>query len=416
MKQFYSDNRKALGDQMKDQSMLILFAGNAPKKSADASYDFTPNRHFYYMTGIDEENIILTVVKNQGEIKETLFIKERDALLVKWVGETVSPDEAKEKSGVDNIKFLDAFEAHMHQVIYKEGCTQLYLDLEKDSYEAKDSRGVDFGKEIKNKYPQIKMENIFNEISELRVLKKDVEVENLKKAIKITGEGIYNLMKNTKAGMKEYELEAYFDFILKKSGVKDFAFTTICASGHNATVLHYVDNNAVIKEGDLVLLDLGAQYGYYNGDISRTFPVSGKFTNRQKAFYDLVLKAHDQVIAMVKPGIPYSRINELVQEIYAKGLRELGLIQTDEEVRKYYYHNTSHFLGLDTHDVGKREVILEEGMVITVEPGLYIEEESIGIRLEDDILITKDGCENLSKEIIIKPEDIEAFLAKKINL
>ena len=181
-------------------------------------------------------------------------------------------------------------------------------------------------------------------------------------------------------------------------------------------MLHYVDNNAVIKEGDLVLLDLGAQYGYYNGDISRTFPVSGKFTNRQKAFYDLVLKAHDQVIAMVKPGIPYSRINELVQEIYAKGLRELGLIQTDEEVRKYYYHNTSHFLGLDTHDVGKREVILEEGMVITVEPGLYIEEESIGIRLEDDILITKDGCENLSKEIIIKPEDIEAFLAKKINL
>ncbi len=413
MRQFHMNNRKALGEEMKDQSMLILFAGNAPKKSADATYDFTPNRHFYYMTGIDEENVILTMVKDQGQIKETLFIKERDPLMVKWVGETISEEEAKEKSGVETIKFIDAFDAYLHQTINKENKTCLYLDLEKDNYEAQDTIGVAFAKGIKVKYPQIKVGNIYNEISELRVLKKDVEVENLKKAIKITGEGIYHLMKNTKPGMKEYELEAYYDFILKKSGVKDFAFTTICASGHNATVLHYVENNAAVKDGDLVLLDLGAQYEYYSGDVSRTFPVNGKFTDRQRVFYDLVLKAHDEVIAMVKPGVPYTRINELVQEIYAKGLKELGLIEKDEEVRKYYYHNTSHYLGLDTHDVGKRDVILEEGMVITVEPGLYIEEESIGIRLEDDILITKDGCENLSKEIMIKPEDIEAFLSQK---
>ena len=413
MRIFHINNRKALEEQMKDQSMVILFAGNAPKKSADAAYDFTPNRHFYYMTGIDEENVILTMVKDQGQIKETLFIKKRDALMVKWVGETISEEEAKEKSGVENIKFLDTFETFLHQTINKESKTCLYLDLEKDNYDALDTVGVDFAKVIMARYPQIKIESIYNEISELRVLKKEVEVEKLKKAIEITGEGIYHLMKNTKPGMKEYELEAYFDFILKKSGVKDFAFTTICASGHNATVLHYVENNTAIKDGDLVLLDLGAQYEYYCGDISRTFPVNGKFTKRQRAFYDLVLKAHDEVIAMVKPGIPYSRINELVHEIYAKGLKELGLIEKDEEVRKYYYHNTSHYLGLDTHDVGKRDVILEEGMVITVEPGLYIEEESIGIRLEDDILITKDGCENLSKHIMIKPEEIEEFLAEK---
>ena len=263
------------------------------------------------------------------------------------------------------------------------------------------------------KYPQVRIKNIYNEISELRVIKKDVEVEKLKKAIEITGEGIYHLMKNTQPGMKEYELEAYFDFVLKKSGVKDFAFTTICAAGNNATVLHYVDNDAEVKDGDLVLLDLGAQFEYYCGDISRTFPVNGKFTQRQRVFYDLVLKAHDEVIAMLKPGIPYSKINELVHEIYAKGLKELGLIEKDEEVRKYYYHNTSHYLGLDTHDVGKRDVILKEGMVITVEPGLYIEEEGIGIRLEDDILITEDGCENLSQHIMIKPEEIEEFLKEK---
>lgn len=413
MKQFYLENRLALAKQMKDNSMLILFAGNAPKKSADGTYNFTPNRHFYYMTGIEEENVIFTLVKVQGEIKETLFIKKRDALMVKWVGETISEEEAREKSGVENIKFLEAFEGLLHQMIHKENVSKLYVDLEKDSFDAMDTKEIAFAKEIQAKYPQCKVKNIYNEISELRVFKKDVEVENLKKAIEITGEGIYHLMKNTKPGMKEYELEAYFDFILKKSGVKDFAFTTICASGHNATVLHYVENNTAIKDGDLVLLDLGAQYEYYCGDISRTFPVNGKFTKRQRAFYDLVLKAHDEVIAMVKPGIPYSRINELVHEIYAKGLKELGLIEKDEEVRKYYYHNTSHYLGLDTHDVGKRDVILEEGMVITVEPGLYIEEESIGIRLEDDILITKDGCENLSKHIMIKPEEIEEFLAEK---
>ena len=162
---------------------------------------------------------------------------------------------------------------------------------------------------------------------------------------------------------------------------------------------------------DLVLLDLGAQYGYYSADISRTFPVSGKFTERQRVFYDIVLKAHDEVLKILKPGVPYARINELVHEIYAKELKALGLIEKDEEVRKYYYHNTSHFLGLDTHDVGRREGLLEEGMVITVEPGLYIEEEGIGIRLENDILITKDGMENLSKDIPIRPEEVEAFLA-----
>lgn len=413
MKEFHMKNRKNIGEQMEEGSILILFAGNPPKKSADAAYDFTPNRHFYYMTGIDEENVILTMVKRQGEIEETLFIKERDPFLVKWVGETISKDKAIEKSGVSNIKFLDAFKTFLHQLIAKENITSVYLDLEKDSFDAQGLRGFSFAREVIEKYPQAQIKNIYNEISELRVLKADMEIKKLEKAIEITREGIYHLMRNTKPGMKEYELEAYFNFMLKKNGVKDFAFTTICAAGHNATVLHYVDNNAEVKDGDLVLLDLGAQFEYYCGDISRTFPVNGKFSERQRVFYDLVLKAHDEVLAMLKPGIAYSKINELVHEIYAKELKELGLIEKDEEVKKYYYHNTSHYLGLDTHDVGKRDVILKEGMVITVEPGLYIDEESIGIRLENDILITEDGCKNLSKDIIIKPDEIEAFLAEK---
>ncbi|WP_312649691.1 aminopeptidase P family protein [Proteiniclasticum sp.] len=413
MKEFHISNRKRIAEKMKDNSMLILFAGSAPKKSADEAYKFTPNRNFLYMTGIDEENIILVMRKAEGKIMESLFIKERDAVMVKWVGETISSERAEEASGISDIRFLQTFENFMNLAIGKEDLYRVYLDLEKDSYDSLDTRGVSFAKEIVSRYPQVKVRNIYNEISALRVFKTPEEIEKIKKAIDITGKGIMNIMKNAKAGMKENQLEAHFDFTLKSEGVKDFAFTTICAAGHNATVLHYVENNHEVKENDMVLLDLGAQFEYYSGDISRTFPVSGKFTDRQRVFYDLVLKAHDEVIKMLKPGVPYARINELVQEIYAKELKALGLIEKDEEVRRYYYHNTSHYLGMDTHDVGRRDVILEEGMVLTVEPGLYIEEESIGIRLEDDILITKDGCENLSKDIIITADDVEKFLASR---
>lgn len=413
MKDFHISNRKRIAEKMKDNSMLILFAGFAPKKSADEAYKFTPNRNFLYMTGIDEENIILVMKKVEGKTMESLFIKERDAVMVKWVGETISSEKAEEVSGISDIRYLTTIENFMNQAIGKEDLYRVYLDLEKDSYDSLDTRGVTFAKEILSRYPQVKVKNIYNEISALRVFKTPEEIEKIKRAIHITGKGIMNIMKNAKAGMKENQLEAYFDFTLKSEGVKDFAFTTICAAGHNATVLHYVDNDQEVKENDMVLLDLGAQFEYYSGDISRTFPVSGKFTDRQRVFYDLVLKAHDEVIKMLRPGVPYARINELVQEIYAKELKALGLIEKDEEVRRYYYHNTSHFLGMDTHDVGRRDVILEEGMVLTVEPGLYIEEESIGIRLENDILITKDGCENLSKDIIITADDVEKFLATR---
>lgn len=413
MKEFHVENRRNVAEKMKEGSLMILFAGEAPKKSADAVYDFTPNRNFYYMTGIDEEQVILVLEKKAGEVLEHLFIKRRDPVMVKWVGESISEEKAKEVSGVEDIRFLDTFDAYLHQSIAKESLERIYLDLEKDNFNSLEVVGSRFAKMIREKYPQVRIKNIYNEICALRVFKSPEEIALMRKAIAITKDGIEALMKNTKAGMKENQLEAHFNFVLKSQGVKDFAFTTICAAGQNATVLHYVANNQEVKDGDLVLLDLGAQYGYYSADISRTFPVSGRFTERQRVFYDLVLKAHDAVLDMLKPGVPFTRINEVVHEIYAKELKSLGLIEKDEEVRKYYYHNTSHFLGLDTHDVGRRDLILEEGMVLTVEPGLYIEEEGIGIRLENDILITKDGMENLSKDILIRPEDVEAFLATR---
>ena len=220
------------------------------------------------------------------------------------------------------------------------------------------------------------------------------------------------MMLNSKAGMMEYEIEAYFDFELKKNGVNDFAFKSIAASGINGTILHYSDNNYQTKNNDLILFDVGAQWEYYNGDITRTFPVNGKFTKRQKQIYNIVLEGQQKVINAIKPNIEFKKLNEILKEHYAIELKKIGLISFDDEVSKYYYHSVSHMLGLETHDVGRHnEGVLKEGMVFTVEPGLYIAEEEIGIRIEDNIMVTKNGCEVLSKDIIRTVDEIENFMA-----
>lgn len=224
------------------------------------------------------------------------------------------------------------------------------------------------------------------------------------------------MMRNAKPGMAEYEIEAYFDFELKRRGVKDFAFKSIAASGINASVLHYSDNNSVTKDGDLILFDVGAQWNYYNGDITRTFPVNGRFTQRQREIYDIVLEGQRKVIKAIKPGTEFKRLNEILIQHYGCELKKIGLIENDSEVSKYYFHSVSHMLGLETHDAGRHnEGILKEGMVFTVEPGLYIPEEEIGIRIEDNVIVTKDGCRVLSKDIIRTADEIEKFMAGNCN-
>ncbi|MDE6182597.1 MAG: Xaa-Pro dipeptidase, partial [Eubacteriales bacterium] len=266
----------------------------------------------------------------------------------------------------------------------------------------------------KENYPYANIKNVYNIIGNFRLLKTETEIETMKKAINITKQGIESILKNAKPNMMEYEIEAYFDFELKRNGVKEKAFSTILASGKNATVLHYGDNNSKAKDGSLVLIDLGASYGYYSADISRTFPVNGKYTERQKELYNIVLEGQKKVIESIKPGLPIKRLNEILIEYYQVELKKIGLIKEDSEVSKYYYHNVGHALGLETHDItGTDYEILKEGMVITVEPGLYIAEEEIGIRIEDDILVTKTGYENLSKDIIKTVEEIEAFMQGK---
>ena len=411
-KSVYIENRSRFMNKIENNSVVILFAGNAPKKTGDELYRFTPNRNFYYLTGIDEEEHIVVLSKFKDIINEKLFLKEIDLSEEMWNGRTLRDNEGIDISGIEDTVYMKEFASYINRLIKGAEEINLYLDLDRESINEDDSKANEFARNMKNKYPQIVIKNLSSKITPLRMIKSKEEIVEIRKAIEITIDGVEALMKNSKVGMKEYELEAYFDFICKTKGSKDFAFNTIAAAGKNATILHYVENNSELKNDDLILFDLGAQWNYYNADITRTFPINGKFTSRQKEVYEAVLRVNKAVISKLKPGVDYKELNSWATELIAEECIKLGIIKEKDEVRKYYWHSIGHNLGLDTHDVEPqgRNFIFEEGMVFTVEPGIYIEEEEIGIRIEDDILITKDGCEVLTKNMIKEVEEIENFM------
>ena len=413
-KNIYKINRNNLLDKIKDDSIIVLFAGKAVQKTGDQTYPFTPNRNFYYLTGIKEENHILVMSKINGVKTSKLYIKDIDLELEKWIGKSIRKEESIEITAVDEVKFKSQFDADIHSIIAMSEEINLYLDLEKMSVNSEGKIPHKFASEIVSKYPQVRVNNIYSKIGELRLKKSEEEVEKIRKAIEITKSGIELLMKEAKVGMKEYELEAYFDFNCKVKGATGLAFTTIAAAGKNATTLHYVDNNSELKENDLILFDLGAEYNCYNADISRTFPVNGKFTERQKEVYNSVLKVNEEIIKLIKPGMKYKEVNEKATDLIAEECIKLGLIDDKKDVRKYYYHSIGHSLGMDTHDIETphRDITFEPGVIFTVEPGIYIEEEGIGIRIEDDILVTENGVINLSSDIIKSVDDIEEFMKR----
>lgn len=404
MNSFFVNNRNKLYNILKDGDFVFLFAGEAPVKRGDEKYLFSPDRNFYYMTGVERERCIFMLAKNNGVRIERLYIEPDNGHQAKWVGANITPAEAEKASGISDISFTDEFESDTEH--YKEDVKRLFIDCERtDLMYSQTPEGLE---EI---FPKASVENVFHIISEFRVIKDDEEIRRIKNAINVTRMAIEEMMKNTKPGMMEYEIEAYYNYILTKNGVKDKAFNTIIASGKNGTVLHYTDNNSKTKDGGLILIDAGAQLEWYNGDISRTFPANGKFTERQKLIYNIVLNGQKLIMDAIKPGVPMPSLNEKLKDYYFRELKKIGLVQTRDDVFKYYFHNVGHFLGAETHDVGNRNQELKEGMVLTVEPGLYIDEWEIGIRIEDDVLVTKDGCENLSKDMIKTVEEIEEFMA-----
>ncbi len=413
--QFYKNNRTRFFDSIKENSVTVLFSGTSIQKSADQDYPFSVNRNFYYLTGINQSNVILVLVKGINGNKEYLLIEENDEMMAKWVGMKLTKDEAKEISGIENILYLDSFESLIFSLFNNSRKTYeelyyLYLDLERRNDPDYSSKALTYSQVVKEKYPEVKIENAYSIIVRLRMNKTEEEVEKIQESIDVTKGALENVLKNIKPGLYEYQVETFYDSYIKFHGQKVTSFETICATGKNATILHYVNNNTMIQDNELVLFDLGCCTDYYISDISRTYPANGKFTERQKQIYEIVLNCNKKCIEFLKPGVSWDEYNNYANSLLIEGLKNIGLIKEDKELRKYYWHSIGHSIGLDTHDPSNRNVLFEEGMIMTVEPGLYLEDEGIGIRIEDNVLITKDGCINLSKDIIKEVNEIENFM------
>ena len=417
MQQIYQARRQRLMENKKENTVVVVFSGSAPMKSQDESYPFAVDRNFYYLTGIERENMVLVMRKNYlGEYAETLYIEPYDEILAKWVGGRMREAEATQISGVADVTNVESFSDRLNSMVeYSRGLGKLtfFLDLWRYHKDQADTPAHTLAATLQQKYPAVAIEDINGDFAAMRAVKGEEEIAFMRRAQEHTRIAIEEMMAYAKPGMNERELEGAFDFALMKQGVRDHAFHSIFAGGKRATVLHYVENDQTVNDGEMVLIDLGSAYNNYCADISRTFPINGKFNDRQKELYNTVLEAQKIVIAAAKPGLTTRDLNQLVIDYYETRLDDLGLRKEGKTVRDYYYHGVSHQLGLDTHDIcTERERTLKPGMVITVEPGLYIEEESIGIRIENDVMITEDGCIDLSVAIPRTVEEIEAIMAK----
>ena len=417
MKETYIDRRKRLMENKQGPCLVCIFSGAAPMKSLDAAYPFYVDRNFYYLTGIDRENMVLVLRKNQyGDVSESLFIEPYDEVLAKWVGGRMKADEATAISGIENIQDFRDFTFAVHNAIDSSrgtGKMHVYLDLWRHQENQADTQAHTLATHLQQRYPAVAIEDIFADMVAMRVVKSEEEIELMKKAQETTRKAIIAMLKHAKPEMNESELEGAFDFSLKQQCVRDHAFTSIVAGGGRATTLHYDSNDQIVHDGEMVLIDLGSAEGHYCADISRTFPINGKFSDRQREIYNTVLDAQRIVMANAKPGVTTGQLNQMVIDYYESRLDDLGLRKDGKGVRDYYYHGVSHSLGLDTHDISMgRNMALQPGMVITVEPGLYIEEEGIGVRIENDVLITEDGILDLSADIPRTIEEIEAVMAK----
>ncbi len=410
----YSNRRQKLIKAIPNNGAIILFSGRAPLRSEDEAYNFSINRNFYYLTGLDKEDMALLMYNIDGTIREILFILPYDEKLARWVGGRMSSEQASEISEISDIRQrseLDDFVASLMNNTRRDNNFKFYFDLWQYTMNQNQSDASAYAKKLQDIYPAIVIKDIYPVLTHLRLIKDEYEISCIRKAIHTTNMGIQQMMRTSKPGINEMTMEGVFDFVLRQSMCKNTAFKTIAASGERATILHYSDNDQIMKDGEMFLCDLGATYNYYNADISRTFPVNGNFSERQKELYQIVLNAQKIVEDNARVGIKIKELNQMVIDYYKTELPKHGL---NEDVSEYYFHSCSHHLGLDTHDVdGGLGSSLEAGMVITNEPGLYIADEGIGIRIEDDLLITGTGAEVLSSEIIKEIDDIESFMKQQ---
>ena len=413
----YAKRRNDLFDLLDDNSVTILFAGVGKKKSGDENYDFVPNKNFYYLTGIKQENSILMLIKNDDEKLEYLFIDEKDEKIEKWTGYKLTHQETKDISGIANVFLRTTFEGKMLAFFNDnernvEPISKFYLDLENELKIAEMKSTQAYKKELEVVH-NLEVADCHDLIMGMRMIKSDAEIQMIREAIASTDVGLKNALLSLAPGKYEYNMRNIFNFTIHEDQDALLAFPSIVAGGKNGVILHYPSQKDQLKDGDLVLFDVGASKDYYCGDISRTYPVNGKFSDIQKVIYDIVLNCNKQTASFMRPGITLKEANDFAKMFLANECFEKGLISSKEDIGNVYYHSVSHHLGLDTHDGTDRTSKLMPGNVVTCEPGLYFKDLGIGIRIEDDILITETGSEVLSKDIIKEIKDIEKLLGSR---
>lgn len=419
----FAENRTRLASRLKPKSIVVVLANDIMPTNADGTMPFKQNTNLFYLTGVDQEEtaVILAPDFPDEKLREILFLRETNEDIAIWEGHKLTKEEGRFTSGIQNVKWRTEFERTL-QIMMAE-CDHVYLTTNEHIRQSNHVEGANerFIKWCRNQFPLHEYERLAPIIYDLRTVKSATEVRLLEHAIHITEKGFRRVLEAVKPGVWEYEVEAEYihEFICNRS--RGFAYTPIIAGGRNANVLHYIENNQQLRDGDLLLMDVGAEYANYNADMTRTIPVNGRFTKRQRQVYDAVLRVKTFATEQLKPGNSIPEYHKAVGDVMSDELVELGLLDREDiqkqnpdwpAYKKYFMHGTSHHLGLDVHDVASVYAKFKPGMVFTVEPGIYIREEGIGIRLEDNILITENGHKNLMRNIPIHAEEIEDLMNK----
>lgn len=418
----FVENRKKVAALMKSKSIAVFNSNDIMPTNADGTMPFRQNNDLLYVSGIDQEETIVLLFPDaeNPQHREILFIKETSELIAIWEGAKFTKQEATELSGITTVFWTDQFEQVFHQLTTE--AQHIYLNQNEHlravtTVETRDDR---FRKECQQKYPLHQYERLAPIMRQVRAIKSEAEINMMQHACNITEKGFRRVLDFVKPGVTEYEIQAEYMHEFLRNRSKGFAYEPIIASGYNACVLHYVENKAACKSGEVILMDVGAEYGNYASDMTRCIPVSGKFTARQKDVYNAVLRVMKAATAMLVPGTKIDEYHKEVGKIMESELIYLGLLDKHDVAKqdplnplykKYFMHGTSHHIGLDVHDIENRQRPLEAGMVLTVEPGIYIRDENLGIRLENDVVVTNNGAPfDLMKNIPLEAEEIEDLM------
>ena len=419
---FYSKNRADFSKAMVPQSLAVFNSNDIYPISADSTLPFEQHRDLFYLTGVDQEETILILFPDAVETKhrEVLFVRETNPHIAVWEGPKLTKEQAQKLTGIETIYWVSEFEKIFFELAAQCNCFYFNKNEHYRAAVTTQTREDRFIAWAKKTYPAHQVAKSNPILQRLRAVKDPQEIQQMQRACDITEKGFRRILSFVKPGVWEYEIEAEYAHEFIKNRSKGFAYTPIIASGNNANILHYIENNCACKTGDLLLMDVAAEFGNYSSDMTRTIPVSGRFSPRQKAVYSAVLRVKNEATKMLIPGVLWKAYHVEVGKIMTSELLGLGLLdladvqnQTSEHpaYKKYFMHGTSHHMGLDTHDYGLILEPMKANMVLTVEPGIYIPEEGFGVRLEDDVVIQEQGAPiNLMKNIPIEADEIEALM------